>query len=1105
MEKKYLLLSLCMSLLLALFALPAHAQQSRTVSGTVAFEDGEPVIGATVKVDGTTNGTLTDVDGKYSITVPANGKLVVSFIGYATQTITDFTNTRIVLIEDALKLDDVVVVGYGVQKKAHLTGAIATTDMDDVTDLSTGDLSSALRGLMNGVSVSSTGTSRPGVASRISIRENNIASGMSSANETDPLYVIDGYAYPVEEGRNAFNNLDATMVESISVLKDASAAVYGSRAGNGVILVTTKRGQVGKPKISYSGQFGYADEISRPKMLSSYEYGKIWNGVRAANPTSEPYDSRLDLFQSDELEVMRGLNYDLLEDEWSAAFTQKHAVNIGGGTDNANYFAGISYYTQDGNIGNLDYERWNYRAGLDLKINKWLKVSMQVSGNYGEDTKAYNGVSSATSAEADYNRLLTQPRYIPSSINGNPIASYGISNSTVHDSQLYNYSAVQNSGDYKTNMTQDMTINTGVEYDFGWNEYLKGLKLKFTYVKSINTSKSNQLGTSYTLYQMVNRGGSGNHLYTGDLSEDNFVTSTINNGSMVDRTMYRTDNYQINFMATYQRTFGNHSLNGLFAIEKSEREFEDVYASRSDLFPNANGQSSSTGNDSSTKDNRFSRAESGRLSYIGRINYAYMDKYLFEFLIRTDASTRFAPENYWGTFPSVSLGWVVSQEDWFKEKVKAIDYLKLRASFGLTGRDNVPAWAWSKNYNYNADKGPVFGSSSSSSGNYITLPDQGYNRDAKWDKSYKSNYGLDLGVLNNRLSFNIDGYYEWNRDIFLSLNSSIPSTAGSAPANENYGAVDTYGIEIGVGWRDKIGNDFKYGVRLNTGYSDNKIKKDNWPTSMEMDSKIQGERSDRGVWGLECIGIFRDYQQIEEYFDQYNITSYLGLQKSDMRPGMLIYKDVRSSDRDENGYYIETPDGVINENSDKIRISDRSSNIYGFTLNLNAEWKSFSLSAQFNASWGSYTTLSKSARSISNNILNTSGYNSMQYTNLPSFWANNMFVYEDVYDASGNLVAEANRDAKYPNLMYDKVNNVESTFWRVNNASVTLRNITLAYTLPKALVNKVGVESCRLNLTAQNVINFYNPYPDNFYSSFAGTYGQYPNLRKITLGVNVSF
>lgn len=1087
------------------FVLPSYAQTTKKVTGTVTIKSGEPIAGAIVKQEGTTNGALTDIDGKFTISVPSDARLTVSFIGYITQTISDLSSTKIVLVEDAMQLEDVIVVGYGTQKKAHLTSAVATTDMNDVADLSTGDLSSSLRGLMTGVSVSSASTSRPGATSRISIRENSVVAGLSSAAETDPLYVIDGFAYPIEDGSRAFNNLDANMIESISVLKDASAAIYGSRAGNGVILVTTKRGKVGKPKISYSGQFGVADAISHPEMLNSYEYGKIWNSVRAANPVTTPYNALTDLFQADELEAMKGIDYNLLEDQWRAAGTQKHSVNVGGGTEKVNYFTGISYYTQDGNIGNLTYERWNYNAGMDMKVNDWIKVSMKVSGNYGGDTKAYNGVASASNNEADYNRLLTQPRYIPSTIDGRYIASYGITNATQNNSQLYNFEAIQNSGDYKENMNQEMNINTGLEYDFGWSRHLKGLKMKFTYGKNINTTKSNQLGTSYDIYTMVLRGGSGNHLYTGDFSDSNFTSAEVLNKGMVDRTMTLTNSYQVNFATTYERKFGDHDFSGLFAMERSEREYEDVYASRNDLYPNANGQTSTTGNDSSSKDNRFSRSESGTLSYIGRVNYAYKSRYLVEFLVRSDASTKFAPENYWGTFPSTSLGWVMSEEDWFKENLAFLSYMKLRGSFGLTGRDNIPAWTWSKYYQYQADKGAIFGSSNSASGSYIKLPDAGFNRDAKWDKSYKSNMGLDFSMLDSRLSFNVDGYYEWNRDIFTALSNSIPSTVGSNPANENYSSVNTYGIEIGAGWKDKIGSDFKYGVRLNTGYSDNRLNKMNWPTTKEFDGIVEGERNDRGVWGLESLGVFRSYQQIEEYFDANGITNYLGLSKADMRPGMLIYKDIRSVARDGNGDYINTPDGVIDSKSDVVKISDRASNIYGFTLNLNAEWKSLSFSAQFNANWGSYTTLGKNIRSINNSVLNTTGYNSMQYTNLPGFWAGNMFVYEDVLDANGNVVAEANRDAKYPNLMYDNVNNLESTFWRVNNASVTLRNVTVAYKLPSTFVQKAGIESCRLNLTVQNALNFYNSYPEKFYSSFAGSYGQYPNLRRITLGINASF
>ncbi|WP_163273740.1 TonB-dependent receptor [Dysgonomonas sp. 511] len=1018
-----------MSLILG-FALPAHAQQGRMVSGTVVYEDGEPIIGATIKVDGTTSGTFTDVDGKFSISVPAKGSITISYLGFASQTLTDFSNTHIIMKEDALKLDDVIVVGYGVQKKAHLTGAISTTEMSDITDLTTGDLSSALRGLMNGVNVDA-GSNRPGGTSRVTIRNNKDVSGEGSGLETDPLYVIDGYSYPYAEGAIAFNNLDATMIESISVLKDASAAVYGSRAANGVVLVTTKKGQIGKPKISYSGQFGYADEVSRPKMLSAYEYGKIWNGMRAANPNNVP-NPLTELYQADELEAMRGMNYDLLDDEWSAAFTQKHSINLGGGTENANYYAGVSYYTQDGNMGNIDYERWNYRAGLDLKINKWLKASMQVSGNYGEQNSSYSSSDVGSSnAETDYSVLLTRPRHIPAYVNGKPMAAYSINNNEANTVQNFHYNTIQELNNYKKSMTQETTINTSLEYDFGWNEYLKGLKLKFSYAKSINTNKGNAYGSNYSLYALNTRGGSGNHLYTTDdvsMDDSNFREITIINGNMISRSMYRTDNYQMNFIATYQRKFGHHDISGLFSVEKSEREQETLDGAMTAPYPSTTGQSGSASGSPSTA---FDRYESGTLSYIGRINYAYMDKYLVEFLIRSDASTKFAPENYWGTFPSLSLGWVMSQEDWFREKVKGIDYLKLRTSFGLTGRDNIKAWTWANFYSYRQDGGPVFGNNNTTS-SYIRLPDASYNRDAVWDKSYKANLGVDFAVLNRRLSINLDGYYEWNRDVFKPRNGDIPSTVGSATADENFASFDDYGFEIGLGWKDKIGKDFKYGVRVNTGYSDNKVNKYPWETQLEFDDYFPGERRDRGLWGLECMGIFRSYQEIEEYFAKYNITNYLGKNKSDIHPGMLIYKDVRGKNNGD-GTWEQTPDGIIDKDADRVKISSRSNNIYSLSMNLNAEWKSFSLSAQIGASWGGYSVLSKNVRSVYNNLLNTSGYNSMQWTNMPSFWADNMFVYEDVLDASGNVVAEANRNAKYPNLMFDDINSLTSTFWKISN------------------------------------------------------------------------
>ena len=1088
-------------------AVPAMAQ-NKVVQGTVLDDLGEPVIGATVKVAGTKTAVITDMDGNYKLSVPKGGKVTVSYIGFKDATTNGGT---IKLIADDKTLQEVVVVGYGTQKKAHLTGSVANIPTDDIQDLANGGLASSLGGLVNGLSVSG-GDSRPGENARIMIRDTNSLGEVGSTAQ-QPLFVIDGYIYPNDVkvgntyqylGAEAFNNLDASEVESISVLKDASAAVYGARAANGVILVTTKKGKMGAPRISYSGSFGFTDEVSRPKMLNAYQYGRLYNAVVAADPTNTSLNKTTALFQADELEAMKSLNYDLLDKYWETGMTQKHSVNVSGATDKVNYFAGISYFDQDGNLGKLNYNRWNYRAGVDVKVSKWLGANLTVSGDYGTKNRPLVKVGGSGS-EKDYNLLLTRPTYMPESVNGYDILAYGPSNTQKDQSQGYNFSTLQNNGDYQKNMNSNLNISGSLNYDFGWSNLLKGLKLRFTYSKSINTDKSNQYGSMFTLYKMDKRYGSGNHLYTptsGDeadfdyLDASNFTANKTNNGDMLYRNMVRTDNYQMNFTVQYQRDFGQHHLGGLFSIEKSEAESEYLEGQRNSPYEFTTGQYNSATGDRTTV---FTRSESGTLSYIGRINYAYANKYLFEALVRSDASTKFAPKNYWGTFPAFSAGWVISEENWFRNKVKGIDFLKLRASWGMTGRDNTTAWQWKRLYAQDANRGTVFGEGTGNpSGNRITINKNisAVNADVHWDKDYKTNVGIDAQFLNNRLAVTFDYYYEKNRKMLMNLSQSKPTTIGTQSAATNVGEMDSWGGELSVTWKDKIGKDFKYSIGVNTGWSDNKVLNMDWVTDYIYRQITPGHRTDVGLWGMQCIGMFRTFQDIEEYFEKYNITSYMGMTKDQVRPGMLMYKDVRGAYDEATGTYAG-PDGVVDEKNDLIKMGDRSSNIYGFTMNLKADWKGISLSAQLGASWGGYTTLPGAA-------LKPTG--SLEYCNMPSFWnPDNMYSYQNVYDDAGNLLVKENREAYYPNLKYTSVNAVASTFWRVSNARVALNRMTLAYTLPKSWLGNIGINGCRINITGQNLINFYNPYPDNFMNPMAGSYGSYPNLRKWTVGVNLSF
>ncbi len=1107
MKRKYMRILAMVALMTC--AIPTFAQ-NKVVKGTVVDENGDPVIGATIREKNGKTGTVTDLDGNYQITVTNGEPLTVSYLGHKSVTT---TGGRLQLEAGNADLDEVVVVGYGSQKKAHLTGSVATVPVSDIQDLANGGLASSLSGLVTGLSVSG-GESRPGNNARLYIRDTNSLSDVGSTAQ-QPLFVIDGYIYPNDVkvgntsqnlGAEAFNNLDPSEVESISVLKDASAAVYGARAANGVILVTTKKGKLGAPTISYSGTFGFTDEVARPKMLSAYEYGRLYNSYTAANNINSIYNHTTGLFQADELEAMKSMNYDLLDKYWETAYTMKHSANISGATDKVNYFAGIAYFDQNGNLGKLNYDRFNYRAGVDVKISKWLDANLSITGDYANKNKPLVKVG-GSGDEKDYNNLLSRPNYIPESVGGYSIPSYGLNNSEYNQTQNYNFAVLQNNGDYSESKNSNMNINGSVGYDFGWSNILKGLKLRFSYSKSINSDKGNEYGSAFTLYKMKKRFGSGNHLYSATgaesdldtydyLGETNFTALTLNNGDYLRRSMTRTDNYQMNFTAQYARDFGQHHIQGLFSIEKSEAESEYLVGQRENPYEFTTGQSNSaTGQQTTT----FTRSESGTLSYIGRVNYAYADRYLFEFLIRSDASTKFAPKNYWGVFPAVSAGWVISEEPWFKKNGTWVDFLKLRASFGLTGRDNTAAWQWMQVYAQDANKGVIFGEGTnidSSTRITINKNNSAVNTDVHWDKDYKYNAGIDANFLGQRLNVTFDAYKEKNRQMLMNIIQTVPSTVGTQSAASNIGEMDSWGYELSITWRDRIGKDFKYSIGVNTGYSDNKVLNMDFENEYLYRQITKGHRTDVGVWGLQCLGMFRSYQDIAEYFNTYHITSYLGRTQDQVRPGMLIYKDVRGAYDATTGTYAG-PDGVVDGDNDQVSLSNRSDNIYGFTMNLSAEYKSFSLIAQLGASWGAYAIIPGAALKPSGNI---------EYSNMPSFWnVDNMYAYSDVYDGSGQLVVKQNRDGIYPNLAYSGVNAVASSFWRVSAANVALNRLTVAYSLPKTWLKPIGISSARINISGQNLFNFCNPYPDKFTNPMAGTYGSYPNLRKWTVGVNLSF
>lgn len=1071
---------------------PAFAQTGIKLTGSVQDETGMPLPGVSVVVKGTAIGTITDVNGNYMLeSSQIKGTVIFMFVGMQNQELA-FDGSATINVE--LKstwydLDEVVVVGYGTQKLKNVTGAISTVDPKDIAVLPVGNLGAALEGTVVGLHVNG-GQTRPGVGASLQIRTPLTLS--KDGGTTSPIYVIDDFV----SDETAFNNLDPNEIESISILKDGSAAVYGARSSQGAVLIKTKRGKEGEPRISVSSQFTFNDETSRPEMLSAYDYGVFYNrymGPSGANKTS----SKSVFFQADELETMRDLNYDWLDEAWKSSSSMKHNVNLSGGSDKATYFASVSYFTQDGNLSSLDYERWNYRAGADIKVASNLKVSLQVSGDYGEKKQTFNKIGGEVD-ENDYLSLLTTPYYVPSYVNvyedgvptgeSLPTLRYGpLNKRTDNDIIYYNFFEIERLGDTKHNKPSNMRLNSTIEYDFGWSKVLKGLKFKLAYSKGISSNMYNQNGSKYTGYYFTERSGSGNHLYEGDIA-GSAKSYTVKNGNRLLRDGLRTDNYQLNFYAIYERTFGKHNISVLYSVEKSEAEEEMVRYYKDDVLSFTNGQSNTA---TGTADGQTTRSESGLLSYIGRVNYSYADKYLFEFLIRSDASTKFAPDNYWGTFPSFSAGWVISEEDFFSN-VSWFDFLKVRGSIGFLGKDNTKAWLWRQRYTYQNNKGAVFGTSSSANIGWGLKMEAAPNYNAEWDKSIKYNFGIDSRHLRNRLSFSFDGFFDRNTEMLTQRDALVPVTIGGNLAAENYDEIDSYGIEISIGWKDKISNNASYFVKMNTGWSDARYRKKDWPVIIGYNDQYPDGPYDMGTWGYKCLGMFRSQDDIDNYVSENSITSVFNKNVSELKPGMLYYRDVRGEQNFDGTY--QGPDGVINEN-DMVRLSKRSSNPYGFNLNFGGDWKNISLSAQISASWGGFSELASAAKYVNEK--------KVDYTNVPVFW-NDMFSLP-VLDTDGNEIAgTGNVNGKYPNMYQSTFNNVTSDFWKIDSFRMHLKNVSLSYSIPKDLLNRLNIDGCRFTLTGMNLISFHNPYPKKFMDTFSN-YGAYPTLRTIALGVNLSF
>lgn len=1051
-------------LLLTLLSCSIVFAQQRTISGTVMNrENHEPLQGATVAIKGTDRVTTTNDQGHFSIVASDESVLKITMVGYVYEEIPvgKQTTININLVSDNKKMDEVVVIGYGTQKKPHTTGSIVTLDSKKIEDLPVGSLSEALKGQLVGVNVSG-GFARPGQPATITIRNPIFYS--KDGTGKDPIYVIDD----IIRTKADFDLLDATEIENISVLKDAAAAIYGILGANGAIIVKTKRGKVGASSITYNASVGMSDAPFMPKMMTGYQQAAYINDYLygSKNWDTTATQALAGFYTPDELSYFYNQkDNNWLKQAWQKSYETRHALNISGGSDKATYFAGLTYSSQNSNFSGARFNRYSFRSSSDIKLTTGLKLGLSLSGNLSDLKNTFNKQGNE-SLDNDWKTLLTQSQFDPPYINGLPILIQGAGTSS--NINTYHYFAVHDLNNYTSSYNTSINFQGQLSYDFS---FIKGLKASVNFNKNIASTFGKQYGTKYQVYDF-NKLGNHSHI----LGDSVIKTYTWSNGDRVrlNPTISRT--YQLTGTLNYDRTFGNHTIGLLAGYEQAEA-FADGVAGQVDgvVVGGLDNQNFAVG--TSTNPDGSSNetiSEAGRLAYFGRLDYNYASKYLLQVQFRADASQNFAPENRWGYFPSFSAGWVISQEPFFSRALDAVNYLKIRGSVGFLGIDNTKSYQWLRSYAIQTGKAAVFNGNNDRGLAVVSNTDLA-NRNVHWDNQDKYDVGIDANFLKNRLSLSADYYFNRGYDMLTSLTLAPSILIGTPIPTENHNKANYFGYEVSANWKDNIGKDWSYNVTANFSWADNKQVVVDFPVGLAgtyLDPT--GKSSDMGYKGYHYLGMFRSQADVDAYVAKYHITSMLGTPVSQLHPGMLYYADVRGP-QDPSGKFTG-PDGKVDAN-DMDFLSKKTDNHYGLGLNWGVAYKTLSLNVIMGMSWGGLNA-------VEGNAINPA----TAYSNRPEFW----------YDHW----SPANPDAKYPSPYYSSTYNVPSDFWTVSSFTFRVTTFNLAYTLPRDLVRRAGFNSARLYLTGVNPINFYNPF--SYKDNANGSYDVFPQLRSFSLGLNVN-
>jgi TonB-linked SusC/RagA family outer membrane protein len=1012
------------------------------VTGTVLDETGQGLPGATVKLKGTNTGTVTDKNGKFVLKeIDDSATLVISFLGYLTQELNVNRRNQVTvnLQLDLGKLNEVVVVGYGTQKKVNLTGAVAQISARELVKAPMVNVAQMLAGKLPGLTTVET-SGQPGTGN-VSMQVRGIGT-FNDAGGARPLFLVDG----VERD---FGNIDPNDVETVTILKDAAAgAVYGVKAGQGVIMITTKRGKLsdGKPNVTYSGAVSLSQSTRFPEFLNGTEFVEWFSKAQEMDGTvrtfSDAFKAKItDGDLSDGIENTNWMDFALRD----VAPTQQHNVSITGGSSNARYFVGAGFLDQDGIVTGNNFKRGNIRSNIDINISKRLSMEFNLAGR--KEDGSIQGA--ADFGRQDNNNVLYQAMvaypFVTTTYGGLPTGA----GAGTYNTQAY----LEKSGFRKTS-NMILESSAAVKYQIPG---IKGLQAKMFMSYDWKYFGTRIFGTAFNVNKYnvptvsTPFGSWAQTAYFGLVAGGNYSDGD----QKISRAVLRPS-------LEYANTFGKHEVSGLLLYESTEDNIRLLSGTKrtfavNDIIELNMGQTYVAAAQGTS-------SASANAGLVGRINYAYDSRYLFEFVMRRDGSYKFPAAQRWGTFPSVSAGWVVSNEEFFKKLNSKIDLFKVKASAGLLGRDNVNDFLYETYYKYLATTpSVVFGNTPY----YALGTSNSYpSKNLTWEKTKSYNVGFELSAWNGLLGVEFDAFYKYTYDILQNVGGAYPTSLGGYyPSIENTGSVDVRGFELTLTHRKTV-NDFTYNISGNIAYAKNKIlskiETEGIPAYQSMIGKSTGI-----PLGYVASGLIQSQEQLNNY----------PFQASSRWVGDIASVDLNN-------------DGQINI-QDRTYIGRQNTPPLYFGLSGNLNYKNF----DFSMVWQGAAL---------NDILLGGTYDNGAEDNTlatKAFYASRnsaKYVVE-------NSWTPENTNTRYPrlSLAHATSNGNASTWWIENGAYLRLKSLTFGYNLP-ALKKTLGVQNIRLYLAGTNLLTFSAlDYFDPETPSVTNAY--YPQQKTYSLGLNVTF